>query len=428
MWQTLLTVPEQIGPLPVFGWGWALLAWLTATAIGLGITGRRHGWSQAMTGVPFSLIVAALLIFLMPRLQVERVLPNGERIFGLPIRGYGVMLMIAVVCGVSLAIHRARRRNLQSEVILNLATWMFVPGIVGARLFHIVLFWNQYQSDQWTTTIGRMLNVPQGGLVVYGSLFGALLGFLIFQWKHRIPTLMLADVIAPAMLLGLFLGRIGCFLNGCCYGGPCDYPWGVQFPQESVPYSEQLRDGSVHGFTFETEEKGVRISSVQPDSQLATLGLQTGDVVTRVNGQSILDSQVDSMALMAYFVESAGLQLTLTTIDGRDLTSTLDSLPARTPPLHPTQVYSSVSALLLLLFLLACEPFLNRDGQLMALTIGIYPMIRFLLEVIRTDEDSFGSTGMTISQNISLLLLAGAIGLWFYLSKLPTGKRRVIAT
>jgi phosphatidylglycerol:prolipoprotein diacylglycerol transferase len=428
MWQTLITIPERIGPLPVFGWGWALIVWTVACAITLLAVTKKYGREHALGSVPFSLLVAALLIFVLPMLQVERTLPGGERLYGLPIRGYGVMLMLGVAAGVRLAIHRANQRGLSADVILSLATWMFALGIAGARLLHVVLFWEQYKSPSLWTTIGRILNVPQGGLVVYGSLFCALLAFFLFIRKHKLPGFVLADVIAPSMLLGLCIGRIGCLLNGCCYGGPCDYPWAVQFPPESVPYAEHLRDGSLHGFGFRAEDDTVAIQYVEANSQLGKLGLAAGDVVSRVNGRSLTEAGVAPGDMMVYLVESAGRHLTITTQDGRDLTSSLDQLPARTTPLHPTQLYSSISALALLLFLLACEPYLTRDGQLMTLMIAIYPMIRFLLEVIRTDETSFQSTGMTISQNISLLLLVVAIGMWFYLRKQPAGKRRVIAT
>ena len=97
-------------------------------------------------------------------------------------------------------------------------------------------------------TLGAILNVTQGGLVVYGSLIGALLGGLWFLRRHALPTLAVADLMAPSLVLGLALGRIGCLLNGCCYGGLCDAPWGLTFPAESEPYKHQQSLGQLHGF------------------------------------------------------------------------------------------------------------------------------------------------------------------------------------
>ena len=88
-------------------------------------------------------------------------------------------------------------------------------------------------------------------------------------------------------------------------------------------------------------------------------------------------------------------------------------------PIHPAQIYSAVDALLLCLFLLAYYPYRRRDGEVFALMVTIHPIARFLQEIIRIDEKAVFNTGLSISQNISLLMLAGAIGLWIYLLQRP---------
>ncbi len=87
----------------------------------------------------------------------------------------------------------------------------------------------------------------RGGLVVYGMLVVGGLALIVFIYRHHLPGLALADLIAPSVVLGLGLGRVGCFLNGCCFGGPCDLPWGVQFPAGSPPHEQQIRLGQVYG-------------------------------------------------------------------------------------------------------------------------------------------------------------------------------------
>jgi len=94
----------------------------------------------------------------------------------------------------------------------------------------------------------------------------------------------------------------------------------------------------------------------------------------------------------------------------------------RSQPVHPTQAYSTINAMLLCLLLLAYDPFSRRDGELFALMITVYPIGRFLLEIIRTYEGDFFGTGLSISQNVSLLLFVCAIGLWFYVMRQPVGK------
>ena len=95
--------------------------------------------------------------------------------------------------------------------------------------------------------------------------------------------------------------------------------------------------------------------------------------------------------------------------------------PARSHPVHPTQLYSTIGALLICLLLLAYDPFRRRDGELSALMLTVYSVTRFLEEIVRTDEAPILSTGMTISQNVSLLLLLGAMGLWYYVLRQRPG-------
>jgi phosphatidylglycerol:prolipoprotein diacylglycerol transferase len=89
---------------------------------------------------------------------------------------------------------------------------------------------------------------------------------------------------------------------------------------------------------------------------------------------------------------------------------------------HPTQIYSTIDAILICLLLLAAEPFLRRDGDIFALMISIYAVTRFLIEILRSDEAAVSGTGMSISQNISLALLILVVGLWFYILHRPKGK------
>jgi prolipoprotein diacylglyceryltransferase len=93
--------------------------------------------------------------------------------------------------------------------------------------------------------------------------------------------------------------------------------------------------------------------------------------------------------------------------------------PPRSLPVHPTQLYSALGALLLTLFLLAWSPFRRHAGEVTALMITIYPLMRILEESIRTDEPLIGRTGMTISQNVSVLLIVAAITLWIFVLRSP---------
>ena len=74
--------------------------------------------------------------------------------------------------------------------------------------------------------------VRHGGLVFYGGLIGASAATLIYVWRKRLPLWKIADALAPSIALGYVPGRIGCLMNGCCYGKPTDLPWAIHFPGE----------------------------------------------------------------------------------------------------------------------------------------------------------------------------------------------------
>jgi phosphatidylglycerol:prolipoprotein diacylglycerol transferase len=181
-------------------------------------------------------------------------------------------------------------------VILSLAMWLVVSGVVGARLFHVIEYWDErFAGKSPAATLLEIANVPEGGLVIYGGFFGAALGFVAFVRKHRLPLLAMADLIAPSLAIGLALGRIGCFLNGCCYGGQTDWPWAVTFPQfsspretakpqaqrrHSPPYLDQAMRGEMHGFRLESiDGRGVVVGRVDPSSPAAAAGVGGGVVI-----------------------------------------------------------------------------------------------------------------------------------------------------
>ena len=99
----------------------------------------------------------------------------------MPIRGYGVMLLLAVAGGVGLSAYRAHRAGLDPELIFALAVWLFLSGIVGARLFYVMEYWHEkFAQPTLAKTILAIINIPEGGLVVYGSLLAGGLALMVF--------------------------------------------------------------------------------------------------------------------------------------------------------------------------------------------------------------------------------------------------------
>lgn len=209
-------------------------------------------------------------------------------------------------------------------------------------------------------------------------------------------------------------------LNGCCFGGACDLPWAVHFPQGSPPYFHEVEAGEmfVQGLKVVGKPEDLpAITAVEPSSLAEAQGLKAGDKLQAVNGRKV--DTVEDAQLRLLGASRSGDPIEITTEGKPAVRYALTPLPAWSGPIHPTQIYQSIDALILCLFLLAYAPFRRRDGELLALLLTLYPINRFLMEFIRTDEPGMWRTHLTIGQVSSLLLLATAVGLWLYILRRP---------
>ncbi len=193
MFDTFFHIPESIGPYPVFGFGLLLAVWAVASAGFLVWLVRRQGLTaDTWSYVPLLLLIAAILGWILPGIS--------DPGLGLPVHGYGVMLLCGVLAGTGLIIHRARPLGIPLDLIFSLAFWAFIPGIVGARLFFVVMHWPEFHTPgmELVETAKRIVNVPQGGIAVFGALFGGLAGMVVFLTRRRISPLAMLDLCAPA--------------------------------------------------------------------------------------------------------------------------------------------------------------------------------------------------------------------------------------
>lgn len=152
-----------------------------------------------------------------------------------PVHWYGVMMALAFLAGLWTAGRRGRREGIASEKIVDIGPWLIVGGILGARTVYVATYWQESFAGQ---PIGEIFMVQHGGLVFYGGLIGAALAGILFAAAKKLPLWKLADILAPSIALGYVFGRIGCLLNGCCYGRACDLPWAIHFPpgHETYPH------------------------------------------------------------------------------------------------------------------------------------------------------------------------------------------------
>jgi phosphatidylglycerol:prolipoprotein diacylglycerol transferase len=149
------------------------------------------------------------------------------RIGPLTIGAYSALLALGFLAGTLLALRRAKPRGIRPEVILDVGLISLVTALVGARALHLAT--QSGQVSGWRDALS-----PSGaGLSMYGGVLAAIgASWLYTRWR-RVPFLLLADACAPSIALGHGLTRIGCFLNGCCYGRPTPGPFGVRFPPGS---------------------------------------------------------------------------------------------------------------------------------------------------------------------------------------------------
>ena len=344
MQSTLFHIPAHLGSLPLFGWGLLLALWAVGGGGVLAWTVAREGLSRALAalGVPLA-AAGAFILWGLPALD------DGA---GVPIRGYGVMLLVAATAGTWLSVRRGRAVGIDADTILALGMEIFLWGLVGARLFYVIEYREQFFAADRSlpAALAQVLNIAQGGLVVFGSLPTAAIAAWLFARRRGLDILQLADVIAPGLLVGLALGRLGCFLNGCCYGGPCDLPWAVRFPPDSPPWLDQAARGLLPA---------------------------------PVPGQPAPWSR----------------------------------------PVHPAQLYAAIDAALLAALAIAFTPVARRRGAVFALVLTLHPISRMLLEAIRIDEPPALGTAFSISQLVSLVLLALAAALWWWIARQPQPDR-----
>ncbi|MGA2855022.1 MAG: prolipoprotein diacylglyceryl transferase [Verrucomicrobiota bacterium] len=152
--------------------------------------------------------------------------PIAFQLGPLTIHWFGVMIALAFLAGLWTATRRARRENISSETIADVTLWLMVGAIIGARFVYVATYWREEFASQ---PFREVFMVQHGGLVFYGGFLGAaIVGTVFIRWK-KMPPWKTADVLAPSIALGSVFGRIGCLLNGCCYGRQTDVPWAITF-------------------------------------------------------------------------------------------------------------------------------------------------------------------------------------------------------
>ena len=411
MRQTLFYLPHEVGPLPLFGWvSWSMLGLLLYLGITLFYSYKQpKGASTLYEGLFNWIVGAAVLGFVLPAIEAKVAPGTADQIVvGLPVRGYGLMMMLGVLTAVGISYRRVLQLGVPKDSFLGLVLWTVVGGLLGARLFYIVQKWSELDGSSIPEKLWTALQFTEGGLVVYGAILGGIAGILGWTLLQKVVPLSLLDAIVPAFFIGLAFGRIGCLMNGCCYGGVVESGLpSIAFPRGAPAYMDQLASGRLLGIhTKSTHGPDLTVDAVDPGSWAQRVGITPGQILDSIQvGQVPQDPQLQAQAMREHAPpELEGLVRT------DQVRTVVRELPNRSLPVHPSQIYSSITGFLLCFWSLTIPRWVQRPGLVFGSGWLAYGVLRFLEEIVRVDEGGQFGTELSIAQWVSIVgILFGAI-------------------
>ena len=283
------------------------------------------------------------------------------------------MMVIGFLAAVYLIRHLSRDITPDPQLITNAALYSLIGGVFGARVFYVLHHLGYFKQDPVS-----VFAIWNGGLELLGGVILAVTIILLYLIYHKLPIRRYLDILAIGLMLALVFGRIGCFLNGCCFGKPTDLPWAVCFPYNSFAYLSQINPN---------------LERNRPEPQL---------ILPQDEYISFIDKDGNwHPKQYEYLTDQQKIEVTT----GK----------YRCLPIHPTQLYSSaaaaVSCLILYLFWRRSKngKIRAKPGCTFSLMFIIYGITRFFMELLR-DDNPFEFDGLTISQNISIaMIILGAV-------------------
>ncbi len=252
------------------------------------------------------------------------------KIGGITLHTYGFFVAMGFLGGILLARSEAKRLGVDPEKVMDLCFYILIAAIVGSRLFYVAVNYELFLSNPLD-----VFKIWSGGLVFYGGFIAAFFTAFIYLRIHKMPVWTTADIAAPSLAIGHFLGRLGCFSAGCCFGRECDLPWAVTF--------------------------------THPET-LAPIGI----------------------------------------------------------PIHPTQLYSSISNLIIFFFLWFFRKHTKFHGQLFWIYVLLYGITRSFIEVFRGDfRGNPVFELLSVSQTIGISMSVIAVIMLISISSATKTKERI---
>jgi phosphatidylglycerol---prolipoprotein diacylglyceryl transferase len=151
------------------------------------------------------------------------------------IRWYGLLIAIAVLIGVSFSQFLAKHRQVDPNLIADLAIWLVIAAIPCARLYYVIFQWPEYAQNP-----ENIIAIWKGGIAIHGAILGGILATTIFAKLNRVSVWQLTDLLVPSLALGQAIGRWGNFFNSEAFGRPTNVPWKLYIPitQRPIGYEQ----------------------------------------------------------------------------------------------------------------------------------------------------------------------------------------------
>lgn len=289
----------------------------------------------------------------------------------LTIKSYGFMVVMGFLAALYVVRRLTARLGHNPEYVTNVAIYSLITGIIGARIFYVVHYWDSFKDSPI-----EVFFVWKGGLELLGGVISAILMIIIYLLVQKLPIRRYLDILAIGLMIALAFGRVGCLLNGCCHGKPCSQPWAITFPYASIAYASQIYADPARNRAepyFILPDEFYR-NYFDKDGQIRRLLL---------DDQHLIFEQRNKLRMMKMY---------------------------RSLPVHPTQIYSSIKGLLIALVLylfwkrglkaregmIPCRS-IYKAGTTSALMLILYGPARFAIEYFR-DGNPYEIGHLTISQ------------------------------
>lgn len=218
-------------------------------AIAGGIVGAAFGDNKLRNTIVFALLGAVILASVAYLINTNDPSFPLRKPKGIPVQGYGSMILLGFLTGIWMAYRRSPLIGVESRHCVDIGIFGVIVGLIGSRIFHILVYWPRFNplagGGFHFERIVDMFKIWEGGLVFYGAFLTVIPATFLYCRHYKLPPIKFLDLSVPGLIAGQAFGRLGCLLNGCCYGKTSDVPWSVTFPKESPAWFSQIRESDL---------------------------------------------------------------------------------------------------------------------------------------------------------------------------------------